>query len=125
MVSGTILSVFSQHHPVHFSYTPVSKIPVLNSTLKQRVFWHYFLSIKSALTSTFFPHPCLILEIAVHFFPFQKKESFYKPLIRGLRPMASKKGLSPPEILSEWRLYATMEDSTRSGVCVCGKKGLR
>jgi hypothetical protein len=65
MVSGTILSVFSQHHPVHFSYTPVSKIPVLNSTLKQRVFWHYFFSIKSVLTSTFFIQPCLIFEIPV------------------------------------------------------------
>ena len=57
---------------------------------------------------------------------FQKREeSFYKPLINGLRPMASKKGLSPVEILSEWKLYATMEDSTKTGVCVCGKTGLR
>ena len=37
--------------------------------------------------------------------------------------MASRKGLSDAEILSEWTLYATSEDSTCSSDCVCGKKG--
>jgi len=39
--------------------------------------------------------------------------------------MASRKGLSPAEILSEWKLYATMEDPECEGKCVCGKTGLR
>jgi hypothetical protein len=39
--------------------------------------------------------------------------------------MASRKGQSPVEIISEWKLYATMDDVTRTGVCVCGRTGLR
>jgi len=39
--------------------------------------------------------------------------------------MASRKGLSPAEILSEWALYATSVDRDGSGECICGKKGLR
>ena len=39
--------------------------------------------------------------------------------------MASRPHLTPAEILSEWRLYSTMEDPTLSGVCICGKTGLR
>jgi hypothetical protein len=57
----------------------------------------------------------------VHF----QKQVIYKPLVNGLRPMASRKGLSPSEILSEWKLYATMEDLECEGKCVCVKIGLR
>jgi hypothetical protein len=41
---------------------------------------------------------------------YQIQEKPYEPLIRGLRPMASRKGLTPLEILSEWRVYETMDD---------------
>ncbi len=39
--------------------------------------------------------------------------------------MASRKDLTPAEILSEWKLYATLEDPECGGECVCGKTGLR
>ena len=56
---------------------------------------------------------------------FERANQIYQPLIEGLRPMATREGLTDTEILDEFEVYATDESQQCDGVCVCGKQGLR
>ncbi len=49
----------------------------------------------------------------------------YSRLLEGLRKHNTKHGLTEGEVLSEWTVIDTGYDPTGSGVCLCGKKGLK
>ena len=53
------------------------------------------------------------------------KLKLYKPLMAGLRPMASKEGLSDIQIVREFVLYSLQIDEKCGGECICGKEGLK
>jgi len=44
--------------------------------------------------------------------------------IKGLAAKASREGLLPSEVLSEWSFLGTREETNMKGTCVCGRKNL-
>jgi hypothetical protein len=56
---------------------------------------------------------------------YDKEEELmvYVPLIKKLRTMASRAGLSNVELLQEFEVFKTNDDPSCSGECICGHKG--